>query len=56
DQTSHVVVAIDPGIKSTATAVVVDSLVPGKSWDLSFSKACHGWNSQRHSRILRHHK
>ncbi|KAF9163129.1 hypothetical protein BGX20_001442, partial [Mortierella sp. AD010] len=56
DQTSHVVVAIDPGIKSTAAAVVVDSLVLEKSWNLSFSKGCHEWNSQRHSRILRHHK
>ena len=31
DQDSYVVLAIDPGIKKTATAVIVDSIVSGKA-------------------------
>ncbi|KAF9344235.1 hypothetical protein BGX26_004623 [Mortierella sp. AD094] len=56
NQEIHVVLAIDPGIKSTATAVVVDSLNPEKSWNLSFSKGCHSWNSTRYTRNMRNHK
>ncbi|KAF8921664.1 hypothetical protein BGZ58_004052, partial [Dissophora ornata] len=56
DQGSHVVLAVDPGIKNTATAVIADSLAPEKSWNISLSKGCHTWNYQRHNKILRHHK
>ncbi|KAF8976016.1 hypothetical protein BGZ46_008655 [Entomortierella lignicola] len=51
-QDSFPVLAIDPGIKSTATAVVVDSLSPEKSWNLSLSKGSHNWNSQRYRKKL----
>ncbi|KAF9150337.1 hypothetical protein BGX20_005733, partial [Mortierella sp. AD010] len=56
DQGSHVVLAVDPGIKNTATAVIADSLAPEKSWNISLSKGCHTWNHQRHNKLLRHHK
>jgi hypothetical protein len=54
-QDSFVVMAIDPGIKNTATAVVVDS-ISLKSWNLTLSKGSQCWNSQRHSKILRYMK
>lgn len=53
NQSNYAVLAIDPGIKNTATAVIVDSLLPGKSWNLSFAQGCHNWNSQRRAMILR---
>jgi hypothetical protein len=56
DQTSHAILAIDPGIKSTATAVVIDSILPERSWNLSFSKGCHQWNSHRHATKLNQQK
>lgn len=56
DQDSHVVLAIDPGIKSTATAVIVDSHVPDKAWNLTFSKGSHTLNSRRHAQMLEHQK
>ena len=49
DQDSHIVLAIDPGIKQTATAVIVDSIVPGKAWNLSFAKGSHTLSSHRHA-------
>lgn len=52
DQDSHIVLAIDPGIKQTATAVIVDSIVPGKAWNLSFAKGSHTLSSHRHARML----
>ncbi|KAG0367644.1 hypothetical protein BGZ54_003522 [Gamsiella multidivaricata] len=51
DQESYVVLAIDPDIKSTAMAVIVDSPIPEESWNLSLSKGCHTWNSWRHETV-----
>ncbi|KAI7816929.1 hypothetical protein BC939DRAFT_481599 [Gamsiella multidivaricata] len=53
NQESHVVLAIDPSIKNTAAAVIVDSLIPEMSWNLSLPKGCHTWNSRRYTRLLR---
>ncbi|KAG0304984.1 hypothetical protein BGZ98_004744 [Dissophora globulifera] len=56
DQDGHVVLAIDPGIKNTATAVIVDSHVPGQAWNLAFSKGSHTLNSRRFALMLEHIK
>ncbi|KAG0329838.1 hypothetical protein BGZ99_000067 [Dissophora globulifera] len=56
DQDSHVIFAIYPGIKNTATAVITDSLVPTKAWNVVLSRGSHVLSSQRHAQMPERHK
>ncbi|KAK3825608.1 MAG: hypothetical protein J3Q66DRAFT_436648 [Benniella sp.] len=51
-QEEHVVLAIDPGIRNTATAVTVDSTNPNVAWNLALPLGSHSWNTTNYVKLL----
>jgi len=52
NQEEHVVLAIDPGIKNSATGVTVDSTNPSVAWNLDLPLGCHAWNTTNYTKLL----
>ncbi|KAF9347175.1 hypothetical protein BGX34_003339 [Mortierella sp. NVP85] len=52
NQDEHVVLAIDPGIRNTATAVIVDSTDPNTAWNVTLPRGSHLWNNTNYTKLL----
>ncbi|KAF9923092.1 hypothetical protein BGZ67_010106, partial [Mortierella alpina] len=51
-QGSRVIVGIDPGVKRTATAFILDSVEPGRPLNLTISQGSHSYTTRAYSKSL----